>query len=288
MLAAPAVPNGNAVELRALGVRRRPTTPRVSVIVPANDEAAHMPEVLPYLDGHHEVVVVVAQHDRESAAAARAALPTVRIVAQTRRGKGNALACGFAAATGDVIVMFEVDGSADPHEIPAFVTALARGADLAKGTRFITGGGSEDITVVRRLGSRFLNVAASTLTRSRFTDLCYGLNAFWADQLAILDLPDPHHAGSHIMLGDGFEIGAMIVGRLALSNAVIVEVPSFEYCRYHGDSHLKALRDGLLVLWTLLLDRASGRRRVKPAGPQRPGWMLRAPAPQLVESRLPA
>ena len=45
--------------------------------------------------------------------------PDARIVLQDRKGKGNALACGFAAARGDIIVMIDADGSTDPTEIPA-------------------------------------------------------------------------------------------------------------------------------------------------------------------------
>ena len=55
---------------------------------------------------------------------------------QDGRGKGNALACGFAAATGDIIVMLDADGSTDPAEIPLFVAALLAGNDFAKGSRF--------------------------------------------------------------------------------------------------------------------------------------------------------
>ena len=71
---------------------------------------------------------------------------------QNRSGKGNALACGFAAATGDIIVMVDADGSADPAEIPRFVQALLDGADFAKGSRFANGGGSCDITRLRSSG----------------------------------------------------------------------------------------------------------------------------------------
>lgn len=96
----------------------------MSVIVPAKNEAANIAEVLPHLEGHHEVIVVVAEGDQDSAEVVRAALPSARVVHQTRRGKGNAMACGFGAATDDVLVMFDIDGSANPYEIPAFVTAL--------------------------------------------------------------------------------------------------------------------------------------------------------------------
>ena len=117
--------------------------------------------------------------------------PGSRSITQTRRGKGNAMACGFAAATGDVIVMFDADGSADPAEIPAFVAALVAGADFAKGCRFAAGGGSDDITLLRRTGNAGLNGVANALFGTSYTDLCYGYNAFWADMLPVLDLPAP-------------------------------------------------------------------------------------------------
>ena len=86
--------------------------------------------------------------------------------------------------------MFDADGSADPAEIPRFVEALVEGADFAKGSRFRPGGGSADITAVRRLGNRFLHTWMNVSFRTRFTDLCYGYNAFWADLIPLLDLPD--------------------------------------------------------------------------------------------------
>jgi glycosyltransferase involved in cell wall biosynthesis/anti-sigma regulatory factor (Ser/Thr protein kinase) len=276
---------------RALGRRGlRPPQPRVSVVVPAKDEAANILEVLPYLSSFFEVIVVVSEDDDASAEAALAALPSARVVYQTRKGKGNALACGFSHANGDVIVTFDVDGSADPHEIPRFVEALTRGADLAKGSRFCPGGGSQDITQFRSLGNYGLNLAASALTGTRFTDLCYGFNAFWADQLPVLCLPDTAAEGPQ--RGDGFEIEAMIIGRFAISHAIIIEVPSYEYDRYHGESNLNAIRDGFRVLWTLLRDRVRSRRyralasRLRASGNSvgKPFWMLANPRTRALEA----
>lgn len=262
---------------------RRPANPRVSVVVPAKDEADNIREILPYLKEYYEVIVVVSESDHASAEAARQALPVAKIVYQTRRGKGNALACGFAEVTGDAIVMFDIDGSADPHEIPRFIKALTDGADLAKGSRNCPGGGSDDITVIRSLGNKGLNLLASALTSTRFTDLCYGYNAFWADQLYMLDLPEMEIEDEVSMVrGDGFEIEALIIGRFALSGAAITEVPSFEHHRYYGNTNLHAVKDGLRVLRTLLQDRLyarslrnlSKRRGVsRIEGPKRPGWM---------------
>lgn len=272
------------IDRRRSKEERRPANPRVSVVVPAKNEAPNIREILPYLGEFYEVIVVVSESDTESAEAAREGLPTAKIVYQTRKGKGNALACGFAAVTGDAIVMFDVDGSADPHEIPAFIKALTDGADLAKGSRYCPGGGSDDITFIRSAGNKGLNLLASVLTSTRFTDLCYGYNAFWADQLYMLDLPDLEGEEDHEMVrGDGFEIEALIIGRFALSGAAITEVPSFEHLRYHGNSNLHAVSDGLRVLRTLLQDRLYARHIRKlakrryagkvEAAPQRPGWM---------------
>ncbi|WNY34671.1 glycosyltransferase family 2 protein [Curtobacterium flaccumfaciens] len=107
---------------------------------------------------------------------------------QTRKGKGNALACGFEAVTGDVVVMFDADCSADPDEIPRFVQALVEGADVAKGTRYSLGGGSDDITIVRNMGNRGLNLLCNVILGTRYSDLCYGYNAFWADVLPEIGL----------------------------------------------------------------------------------------------------
>src|SRR3954451_4727358 len=135
----------------------RPRDPLLSVVVPALNEAANLREVLPALPPVHEVILVDGASVDGTGETARELLPAIITVHQARRGKGNALAAGFAKVTGDVVVMFDADGSADPAEIARFVAALKAGADFAKGTRFAGGGGSADITAVRRLGNGFLN-----------------------------------------------------------------------------------------------------------------------------------
>src|SRR5689334_22047609 len=131
--------------------------PLVSVVIPALNEARNLPHVFSRLpEGLHEVILVDGHSVDDTLTTARLLRPDVRIIMQTRKGKGNALICGFAAATGDVIVTLDADGSADPGEIPRFVQALLNGADFAKGTRFADGGGSSDITRLRRLGNWML------------------------------------------------------------------------------------------------------------------------------------
>src|SRR5207248_2689059 len=144
------------------------------------NEAANLPHVLTRIPGRvHEVVLVDGGSIDDTVVVAQAIRPDIRVVMQSGTGKGNALACGFAAAKGDIIVMLDADGSTDPAEIPQFVEALIAGADFAKGSRFLASGGSADITPIRKLGNEVLCGIVNVLFGTRYSDLCYGYNAFW-------------------------------------------------------------------------------------------------------------
>lgn len=238
----------------------RPRRPRVSVIVPTYNEAKNLPHVLNQIPSDvHEVIVVDGHSVDGTVETARSLRPDVQIVLQNRHGKGNAMACGFAAATGDVVVMLDADGSADPKEIKRFVQALTDGADYAKGSRFFQDGGSADITRLRAWGNRWLNRIANLLFGTPYTDLCYGYNAFWRDCLDRLELdPRPAVLGGR-MWGDGFEIETIINTRVAKAGLRIAEVPSYEYRRLYGDSNLNTFRDGGRVVRALLVERFNGK-----------------------------
>src|SRR4051812_5725279 len=179
----PSAPSGNTFSNDA-------PSPSVSVVIPALNEERNLPHVFAKLPATVSQVVVVdgGSIDR-TVAVARQLRPDVTIVQQTRTGKGNALACGFAACTGDIIVMIDADGSTDPTQTPQFVEKRVGGADFVKGTRFGAGGHSHDITPLRKLGNQGLNLTVNVLFKTKFTDLCYGYNAFWAEVVPSLQLP---------------------------------------------------------------------------------------------------
>ncbi|MDG4767413.1 glycosyltransferase family 2 protein [Solwaraspora sp. WMMD406] len=250
-------------------------SPAVTVVIPALNEERNLPHVFGRLPADiAEVILVDGGSVDRTVQVARRLRPDVRVVEQTRTGKGNALACGFAAATGDIVVMIDADGSTDPAEIPDFVAALLAGADFAKGSRFRAGGDSHDITPLRRLGNEGLNGIVNLLFGTRFTDLCYGYNAFWRRVLPALDLPDPGVpalSGGRKHWGDGFEIETLINIRVADQGLRIAEVPSVEHLRIHGESNLDTVRDGTRVLRTILSEfgRGLGHHRLRPGRQQR-------------------
>ena len=228
---------------------------RVSVVIPALNEAANLEHVLPRIPGWVDEVILVDGHSTDgTVAVARRLWPGIRVIEQRGAGKGGALREGFAAASGDLIVMLDADGSTDPREIPFFVGALLAGADFAKGTRYAQGGGSADISLLRSLGNRVFTLLCRVLFRNRCTDLCYGYNAFWSVVLPVLHLD-----------ADGFEVETLMNVRALRAGLRVVEVPSFEAERISGASHLHAFRDGWRVLRTIVRERLQRRWTPPPA-----------------------
>jgi glycosyltransferase involved in cell wall biosynthesis len=225
--------------------RRRPNRPSVSVVIPTLNEAENLPHVFERLSSGMEELIIVDGHSvDDTVSVAKALRPEARVILQNRRGKGNALACGFAAATADIIVMIDADGSTDPAEIPRFLNPLVEGADFVKGSRYLDGGGSSDITGMRSAGNKALGASVNVLFGTRYTDLCYGYSAFW------------RHCLPHLQIDcDGFEVETVLNIRAAKAGLSVIEVPSQEQDRIHGVSNLNAWRDGKRVLRTIVRER---------------------------------
>jgi glycosyltransferase involved in cell wall biosynthesis len=232
--------------------------PSVSVILPVMNEASNLPHVFATLPAWVDEVVLVDGHSiDETVAVTRRLRPDIKIVTQPGTGKGDALLAGCAASTSDIIVMIDGDGSTDGREIIQFVSALVAGADFAKGSRFSSGGSSDDITISRRAGNKFLNVLVNRLFGARYSDLCYGYNAFWSRHLSDLAIDCP-----------GFEVEALMGIRAAKAGLVIQEIPSHELPRLYGRSNLNAVRDGWRILKLILRERfGSPQRSGYPSSP---------------------
>jgi glycosyltransferase involved in cell wall biosynthesis len=216
--------------------------PRVSVVIPTLNEAKNLPWLLPRIPPWvHEIVIVDGCSCDDTIEVVRRYQPDARIVIERRRGKGAALAAGFAAACGDIIVTFDADGSMAPEEIIFFVGALMSGADFAKGSRFLQGAGTDDMSLFRMLGNWALNKAVWALYGGCFSDLCYGYVAFWRRHVPLFQSEC-----------DGFEIETLLNIRAMKNQLKIVEVASFEAPRISGTSNLRPIRDGWRILQAII------------------------------------
>jgi glycosyltransferase involved in cell wall biosynthesis len=239
------------VEAPARSPRRSPKPSlisTVSLVIPVRNEARNIAWVLDQIaDDVDEIILVDGNSTDATLITALSARPDIIVIPQEGKGKGSALRTGFRAATGDVIVMMDADGSMAPQEIRHYLHFLANGYDFVKGSRFICGGGSLDITPFRRLGNKFLLSVFNKAYSAQVTDLCYGFCAFQRRYLEALELT-----------ATGFEIESEMVVRAMQAGLRIAEVPSMEMPRRHGESNLNAVRDGIRVLRTLLRDHRSG------------------------------
>lgn len=235
--------------------------PPITVVIPTLNEAENLPHVLPRISSEYEVIVVDGHSTDGTPEVARRLRPDAIVVEQAGRGKGDALLTGFMVARGEIIVTLDADGSANPAEIPLFVAALLAGADFVKGSRYLPGGGSADLTLFRSFGNHFLGGIVNQLYGTAYTDLCYGYNAFWRRCIPFI----PPNA-------DGFEIETMMHIGIARAGLHVVEVASYEERRRYGASNLRPLRDGFKILGLILSQRPVQRGRWRTASDPAPGF----------------
>ncbi|MEA2385355.1 MAG: hypothetical protein QOH72_5326 [Solirubrobacteraceae bacterium] len=221
---------------------------RVTIVIPAKDEARNVAWVLRRLPpGIDEVILVDGNSTDDTIAVARAVRPDLIVATERGPGKGAAMRTGLDMASGDIIVTIDADGSMDPAELDRYIEA-ARDVDLVKGSRFTAKGGTEDMSQIRWLGNGVLLALVNVLYGAHLTDLCYGYCALRRSALPALALRS-----------DGFEIETEMTVRALRAGLRVGEVPSFELPRRYGTSHLRAVTDGWRVLVTLLAVRVRAR-----------------------------
>jgi glycosyltransferase involved in cell wall biosynthesis len=223
----------------------------VTVTIPTLNEEKNIEWVLrrlpPIVD---EVIIVDGYSSDRTIEVAKRARPDAVVVSQVGRGKGAALRTAFRHARGEYIVMLDSDCSMDPSEIERFVQALDYGYDFAKGSRYLPGGESHDLTLIRSMGNRALTSCVNLLFAVPFTDLCYGYIAFRHDKMRTLELA-----------GRGFEIETEMVLHAVKSRLRIAEIPSEELGRRHGSSNLRTFQDGYRILRKIVSERIFSAHR---------------------------
>jgi hypothetical protein len=198
-----------------------------------------------------EVVLVDGRSTDRTIEVALAIRPDTVVVVDDAPGKGCAIRKGIETASGEFIVMLDADGSMDPREIDRFVQPLRDGHDLVRGSRFMAGAGTADISPLRDVGNRGLLFLTRILYGASRSDLCYGYAAFRRSSILALRLT-----------ATGFEIEAQLFLRAERARLKVTEVPSFEAPRRAGTSNLHTFRDGSRVLRTIIGERLRSQPRL--------------------------
>ncbi|MGC8628742.1 MAG: glycosyltransferase family 2 protein [Candidatus Micrarchaeia archaeon] len=217
----------------------------VSIVIPTFNEAENIKEAiekvkqqLNYIGIPYEIIVV----DKYSKdGTAKVAKKLGARVLFDKEGKGSALVKGLKTAKGDILVSMDADLSNEPKELELLISAIDIGYDVCLGSRFIVGGGSEDMPLIRRLGNKFFVWLVNVLFNAHYSDMCYGYRSFSRSAFKKLDLKEK-----------GFGIETEMNIQIAKKKLKAIEIPSHEKKRQHGAAKLKTFRDGYAILLTIL------------------------------------
>lgn len=214
---------------------------KVSVVIPTLNEEENLPTVLSEIPKYIDELIIVDGHSADK---------TVEIakrfganIIYDDKGKGSAIRKGLKEAKGDIVIMMDADCSHASNEIGLLIEGIKAGFDVCMGSRFIQGGGSEDITLLRKLGNKFFVFLVNVLWNMHYSDLCYGYRSFRRSAIEKLELES-----------DGFGIETEISIKVAKKKLKVLEIPSFEKSRKSGKGKLRTFSDGWRILKRIIVE----------------------------------
>jgi len=217
----------------------------VTVVIPTLNEEGSIQSVIKRLRqlGYNDVLIVDGNSNDRTVHVARSL--GANVVFQNGLGKGAALRQAFDhdALSGNTVVMMDADGSMNPEEIPQFIKTLNHGADIVKGSRFLSNGYSEDMSLLRRIGNWILLFLVNLLWSAGYTDLCYGFAVFRSSALVQL---------RPTLRSKNFEIETEVFIKAKKMGLRVAEAPSVELRRRYGKSNLSCFKDGFCILRTII------------------------------------
>lgn len=218
-------------------------SPYVSIVIPTLNEEQNigrlLREVKAMMKGYDFEIIVVDGHSKDGTV--RLAKSMGARIIYDELGKGSALKKGIMDAKGKVIIAMDADLSNRAKELRLLIAGIETGYDICMGSRFLTGGGSDDMPMIRKIGNGFFVWIVNMFYGSRYTDLCYGYRSFARNVAQKLDLKE-----------NGFGIEAEISIKAMKKKMKVLEVPSYEKKRESGDAKLMTVRDGWAILKTIM------------------------------------
>ena len=242
---------------------------KISLVIPTKNEEKNLLRLLAEIPNFiDETIVVDASSVDGTFDLALNSNKVTLAVKQKGLGKGSALCLGCQKATGDYIICMDSDGSMSPKEFEVILdTLISSNADIGKGSRYLEGAGSDDLSTFRSIGNRFLLYLTKLFYKCNWTELAYGFFALKTSTVSKLDLNEfeakvsSRYFFTKLAYGQGFEIEAVIFCRAVRRNLKVLEFPSHETMRWNGTSNLKAIPDGFRILSAIILERLRSERK---------------------------
>lgn len=236
--------------------------PRVSVIVPARNEAGNVEAIFkrtPDMLGGTELVFVEGHSSDDTYAAIERAIAanpqrSCKLFRQTGKGKGDAVRLGYDNATGDILMILDADLTVPPEDLPRFAEALASGrGEFINGVRLVYPMEQEAMQFANLIANRLFGVAFSWVLGQSVKDTLCGTKVLWARDYRTI-------AANRSYFGDFDPFGDfdLIFGAAKL-NLRIADLPIRYRQRTYGTTNIQRWRHGVLLLRMLLF----ATRRIK-------------------------
>lgn len=220
---------------------------RISVLIPARDESESLPAMLEELpkDLIDEIIVVDGHSEDGTPEIARKL--GYKVIRQEGRGYGRGVISGIKAAGGDLLSFMDADGSFDPKELPRLRDLIEQGYDIVFCSRYLPGAGSDDDTVIRRLGNGIFTFLLRTMFGVRLTDALFFYALGKKEIFERLDLAC-----------NDFSLCVEVPIKVHRAGYKYTEIASKERPRIAGVSKVNAAQDGLRILTAMLKFRFGG------------------------------
>ncbi|MFH0852559.1 MAG: glycosyltransferase family 2 protein [bacterium] len=184
-------------------------------------------------------ILVVDGHSKDRTAQIAESLGC-RVLVQPGKGFGDGYRHGFKNASGDIVVTLDADYSQNPKDIPRLVAKLAEGYDIAMGSRYMPGAGTEDDTFIRSIGNKIFTFLTNLFYGTKVSDSLYFFVAAKKEVFNSLDLK-----------ADDFSLCIEFLAKAKKAGYKFGEVPCFEKARYADVSRVNAFKDGLKIFWKM-------------------------------------
>ncbi len=217
---------------------------KITVVIPAMNEEKTIGEIIKRCQSSADEIIVVDGHSTDKTREIAEQLGS-KIILDHKKGKGEAMRSSIPHINGEITVFLDADGSHDPNDIARLIEPILKDeADHVTGSR-LTGGSSElhggFDECFRLMGSSFITACINWRYKVRLSDSQNGFRAIKTPVLKALDLKENKTTIEQEMIMKTLKKGYRIT-----------EVPTHEYKRKHGDSHIKLWKHSLRYIYSLI------------------------------------